>query len=201
MALIGICKLEVAIRYEAMPGENRHQSSSSLNGHHMLDDYTIMEQQQQKHQPPADLSEPVGNGSLQELYAQLVQKERDLLLAAQLGKALLEKNEELGLQNEKMAEEYSRQLEVSFSFFFCKLCHLFVFIVPTNSSDNTRPIETQNLSVTDDVSEEKKTSQPENRLFCCIAISKDSQKIVQWAFSEKKQNTMWVGSGAIFLAP
>lgn len=96
-----------------MPGENRHQqSSSSLNGHHMLDDYTIMEQQQQKHQPPADLSEPVGNGSLQELYAQLVQKERDLLLAAQLGKALLEKNEELGLQNEKMAEEYSRQLEV-----------------------------------------------------------------------------------------
>jgi hypothetical protein len=179
VALIGICKLEVAIRYEAMPGENRHQSSSSLNGHHMLDDYTIMEQQQQKHQPPADLSEPVGNGSLQELYAQLVQKERDLLLAAQLGKALLEKNEELGLQNEKMAEEYSRQLEVSFSFFFCKLCHLFVCIVPTNSSDNTRPIETQNLSVTDDVSEKKKTSQPENRPFCCIAISKDSQKIVQ----------------------
>ena len=51
--------------------------------------------------------------SLQDVYAQLVQKERDLLLAAQLGKALLEKNEELGLQNEKMAEEYSRQLEVS----------------------------------------------------------------------------------------
>ena len=124
MALIGICKLEVAIRYEAMPGENRHQSSSILNGHHMLDDYTIMEQKQQKHQPPADLSEPVDNGSLQELYAQLVQKERDLLLAAQLGKALLEKNEELGLQNEKMAEEYSRQLEVSFKFFFFfKLCH------------------------------------------------------------------------------
>ena len=51
--------------------------------------------------------------SLQDVYAQLVQKERDLLLAAQLGKALLEKNEELGLQNEKMAEEYSHQLEVS----------------------------------------------------------------------------------------
>ena len=73
-----------------------------------------MEQQQQQ-QPPADLSLPVGS-SLQELYAQLVQKERDLLLAAQLGKALLEKNEELGLQNEKMAEEYSRQLEVSACF-------------------------------------------------------------------------------------
>ena len=96
-----------------MPGENRHHQSSSL-GHHRLDDYKIMEQQQQQ-QPPADLSLPVGS-SLQELYAQLVQKERDLLLAAQLGKALLEKNEELGLQNEKMAEEYSRQLEVSACF-------------------------------------------------------------------------------------
>ncbi|KZS15963.1 Bicaudal D-related protein [Daphnia magna] len=94
-----------------MPGENRHQCRSNFNGHHMLDDYAIMEQQH-KHQPTADHSEPVGNGSLQELYAQLVQKERDLLLAAQLGKALLEKNEELGLQNEKMAEEYSRQLEI-----------------------------------------------------------------------------------------
>jgi len=51
--------------------------------------------------------------SLQDVYNQLLQKERDLLLAAQLGKALLEKNEELGLQNEKMAEDYSRQLEVS----------------------------------------------------------------------------------------
>lgn len=103
-----------------MPGENRHQSRSNFNGHHMLDDYAIMEQQH-KHQPTADHSEPVGNGSLQELYAQLVQKERDLLLAAQLGKALLEKNEELGLQNEKMAEEYSRQLEVS----PCKCNYLF----------------------------------------------------------------------------
>lgn len=100
-----------------MPGENRHQSSASLSSigghhhHHRLDDYTIMEQQQQQ-AAPADLPVPVGS-SLQELYGQLVQKERDLLLAAQLGKALLEKNEELGLQNEKMAEEYSRQLEVS----------------------------------------------------------------------------------------
>ena len=48
----------------------------------------------------------------QDIYAQLAHKERDLLLAAQLGKALLEKNEELSMQNEKIAEEYSRQLEV-----------------------------------------------------------------------------------------
>jgi len=47
-----------------------------------------------------------------DVYGQLAQKERDLLLAAQLGKALLEKNEELSMQNEKIAEEYSRQLEI-----------------------------------------------------------------------------------------
>lgn len=125
-----------------MPGENRHQSSSNLKGHHMLDNYAIMEQQQQQqhHQPAADLSEPVGNGSLQELYAQLVQKERDLLLAAQLGKALLEKNEELGLQNEKMAEEYSRQLEVSSKNYLSSLIFVgFSFVRSAVRSDNTQP--------------------------------------------------------------
>merc|ERR1712037_856937 len=41
----------------------------------------------------------------------LEQKERDLLLAAELGKALLEKNEELSTDNEKMAEGFSHKLE------------------------------------------------------------------------------------------
>ncbi len=50
------------------------------------------------------------------IYDVLEQKERDLLLAAELGKALLEKNEELSTQNEKMAEDFSRKLEV-------RLCH------------------------------------------------------------------------------
>ena len=53
----------------------------------------------------------------EDLYTQLAQKEQDLLLAAQLGKALLEKNEELSMQNEKMAEDYSKQLEVIVSHF------------------------------------------------------------------------------------
>ena len=39
-------------------------------------------------------------------------KERDLILAAELGKALLEKNEELNKQNERIAEEFSEKLEV-----------------------------------------------------------------------------------------
>lgn len=48
-----------------------------------------------------------------DLWTQLQQKEADLLLAAELGKALLEKNEELVKQQEKIIEEYSAKLEVS----------------------------------------------------------------------------------------
>ena len=36
-------------------------------------------------------------------------KERDLILAAELGKALLEKNEELIKQNERIAKEFSEK--------------------------------------------------------------------------------------------
>lgn len=46
-----------------------------------------------------------------DLYAQLQQKEKDLILAAELGKALLEKNEDLSRHNERLAEEYSQKLE------------------------------------------------------------------------------------------
>ena len=47
-----------------------------------------------------------------DIYGQLQQKERDLILAAELGKALLEKNEELSKQKEKIAEDFSQKLEV-----------------------------------------------------------------------------------------
>ena len=39
-------------------------------------------------------------------------KEKDLELAAELGKALLQRNEELRRKNEELAEEYSNKLEV-----------------------------------------------------------------------------------------
>ena len=48
----------------------------------------------------------------QDLYVLLAQKDKDLLLAAELGKALLEKNEELTQKYEKLQEEYSQQAEV-----------------------------------------------------------------------------------------
>uniref|UniRef100_A0A0P4WB62 Uncharacterized protein n=1 Tax=Scylla olivacea TaxID=85551 RepID=A0A0P4WB62_SCYOL len=47
-----------------------------------------------------------------DVYTRLAQKERDLILAAELGKALLERNEILVQQNERLAEEYSHKLEV-----------------------------------------------------------------------------------------
>lgn len=40
-------------------------------------------------------------------------RERDLILAAELGKALLERNEQLTLANESITEQYSQKLEVS----------------------------------------------------------------------------------------
>ncbi|XP_050531299.1 bicaudal D-related protein homolog [Daktulosphaira vitifoliae] len=47
----------------------------------------------------------------QDVYAELRQRERDLRLAAELGKALLEKNDELSKRNERLAEEFSEKLE------------------------------------------------------------------------------------------
>jgi len=46
-----------------------------------------------------------------DMMSALEAKERDLVLAAELGKALLEKNEELSKENEKIAEEFSHKLE------------------------------------------------------------------------------------------
>lgn len=52
-----------------------------------------------------------------DVYRQLAQKEKDLLLAAELGKALLEKNEELSQKYELLQEEYSQAVEVRFCCF------------------------------------------------------------------------------------
>lgn len=78
-----------------------------------LEDYIFdMETRPPDYETPTD----------QDLWTQLQKKESDLLLAAELGKALLDKNEELAKQQEKIIEEYSRKLEVSnaqqFSFIY-----------------------------------------------------------------------------------
>ncbi|XP_067015291.2 bicaudal D-related protein homolog [Anabrus simplex] len=69
-----------------------------------LEDY-IYEMESRSMQPSADPEDL-------DIYAQLQQKEKDLILAAELGKALLEKNEELSRQNERIAEDFSQKLEL-----------------------------------------------------------------------------------------
>lgn len=66
--------------------------------------------------PLLEMSQGEGERAEEEegdVYAMLAQKERDLMLAAELGKALLEKNNELSLKNDQMAEEYAQSIEVS----------------------------------------------------------------------------------------
>ncbi|XP_055908076.1 bicaudal D-related protein homolog isoform X2 [Eupeodes corollae] len=53
----------------------------------------------------------VGQKADGDIWSQLQQKEADIVLAAELGKALLEKNEELVKQQEKLIEDYSQKLE------------------------------------------------------------------------------------------
>ena len=48
-----------------------------------------------------------------DVYTKLENKERDLFIAAQLGKSLLEKNEMLVAENERLNQMYVERLEVS----------------------------------------------------------------------------------------
>lgn len=60
------------------------------------------------------------DGAEDDIFRQLAQKDKDLLLAAELGKALLEKNEELNQKYELLQEDYSQAVEVSRLDFFCR---------------------------------------------------------------------------------
>ena len=47
-----------------------------------------------------------------DVSVQLAQKENDLILAAELGKALLEKNEELKKHNDALSSDFGLKIEV-----------------------------------------------------------------------------------------
>lgn len=67
----------------------------------------------------------IENTSNVDVWTQLQQKENDLVLAAELGKALLEKNEELKKQQDTIVEEYNKKLEVrSFNLYSFQI-HIF----------------------------------------------------------------------------
>ena len=53
-----------------------------------------------------------GEASPRDVQSIIAQKERDLILAAELGKALLEENEELARKQEHIAKEHAEQIEV-----------------------------------------------------------------------------------------
>merc|ERR1719458_2415337 len=99
-----------------MHGEKRSKNSHGYSGEEMsseamgysLDDYIYSLEARGGGRGPGGGG---GADSDADVHAQLLAKERDLILAAEFGKALLEKNEDLSKQNEKIAEEFSRKLE------------------------------------------------------------------------------------------
>ena len=62
---------------------------------------------------------PEAEDGFEGLRAQLDQKDNDLMLAAELGKALLEKNSDLEKKLELSSEEYSNRIEVNYKRRFC----------------------------------------------------------------------------------
>lgn len=64
-----------------------------------------------------------------DIFQQLSKKERDLELAAELGKVLLQENEELKHRIEVVTQDYHDKLEVIFNFVNLRFCQLRVLSV------------------------------------------------------------------------
>lgn len=89
---------------EAESVEARLESLSEMLKNH---------QQQQQEMNGSEGSGMSAAKSIDDVYILLAKKEKDLQLAAELGKVLLEKNDDLSKANERITEEYSQKLEVS----------------------------------------------------------------------------------------
>ncbi|EDW70977.1 bicaudal D-related protein homolog isoform X1 [Drosophila virilis] len=89
---------ESAVDSSSLPLYEKHSHSALIDASIDLEHYiSAMEARRNDNEP--------------DVWAQLQQKESDILLAAELGKALLEKNEELVKQQEKLIEDYSGKIE------------------------------------------------------------------------------------------
>lgn len=99
---------------------------------------------------------PPDHGDERDLWSQLQKKESDLLLAAELGKALLDKNEELSKQQEKIIDDYSKKVEVSrFLFIFLEKKSFFFLVKLGNFTAKavfrgTEVVSREHFIVTDD---------------------------------------------------
>ena len=91
---------------------NRSGPGTVDTSEYELEDY-IYEMQCQAERTAAVNSSDSMDGQEKDVYTCLAEKESNLVLAAELGKALLSRNEILVQENERMAEEFSRKLEVS----------------------------------------------------------------------------------------
>ncbi|KAI8749097.1 hypothetical protein BgiMline_028402 [Biomphalaria glabrata] len=68
----------------------------------------------EKHKIPSDNTDLTGDIMAdvdEDVYAQLAQKERDLILAAELGKALLDSNQELQLRYDHAVDDFTHKIE------------------------------------------------------------------------------------------
>ena len=70
----------------------------------------MMEKWREKH--VFEMGDKIDQNQQNDLHEVLEGKERDLVLAAQLGKSLLEKNEELNKKNKLIAKECLMKLQV-----------------------------------------------------------------------------------------
>ncbi|XP_037292774.1 bicaudal D-related protein homolog [Manduca sexta] len=98
---------------------NKHKRSRSRSGNRVTpsalslsDENFYLELEEYVKEMSASRDTSAMDSSVEpDVWSQLQQKESDLLLAAELGKALLEKNEELKKEQDKLTEEYSKKLE------------------------------------------------------------------------------------------
>ena len=96
----------VEAKLESLTGE-------LLKNHHKNERYTSDALQTPQTTTATTSSSSTTAKSIDDVYILLAKKEKDLQLAAELGKVLLEKNDELSKANEKITEDYSHKLEVS----------------------------------------------------------------------------------------
>ncbi|KAG6457863.1 hypothetical protein O3G_MSEX010538 [Manduca sexta] len=111
---------------------NKHKRSRSRSGNRVTpsalslsDENFYLELEEYVKEMSASRDTSAMDSSVEpDVWSQLQQKESDLLLAAELGKALLEKNEELKKEQDKLTEEYSKKLEVSALLIVCVTSYL-----------------------------------------------------------------------------
>lgn len=95
--------------HQALPESGDSNSSVEAK----LENLSELLKSHQHQNESSNMNETSPAKSIDDVYILLSKKEKDLQLAAELGKVLLEKNDELSKANERITEDYSHKLEVS----------------------------------------------------------------------------------------